>query len=268
MTIRGAIVDLDGTVYRGGELIPGAAAGVCALRDAGVRVVFVSNNPARSPRGFAEKLRGMGVPAEPGEVVTSGTVTAEYLAAEHPDDRFFVVGEQGLVEQLLDADLALTDDTGAADALVASYDRGFEYGDLVDALRVLGRDDTRFFGTDPDRTIPSGDGGLVPGSGAIVGAIAHVVEREPDAVLGKPSEQAARAALDRVEVSASDCLVVGDRLDTDVAMGERAGATTVLVRTGVTDDRALDASAVEPDHVLDSLAGASRLLTDASARST
>lgn len=268
MTFRGAIVDLDGTVYRGGDLIPGADEGVRALREAGVRVVFVSNNPARSPAGFAEKLRGMGVPADPGDIVTSGTVTAEYLAAEHPGDAFFVVGEQGLVDQMLDAGLSLTEDTRAADALVASYDRGFEYGDLVDALRILGRDGTRFFGTDPDRTIPSGDGGLVPGSGAVIGAIAHTTEREPDAVLGKPSEQAAEAALDRLGVPADDCLVVGDRLDTDVAMGERVGAATAVVRTGVTDDRALDASAVEPDYVLDSLADASRLATGADARST
>lgn len=261
MTIRGAIVDLDGTVYRGDGLIPGAADGVRALREAGVRVVFVSNNPARPPASFAEKLRDLGVEADAADVMTSGVVTAEFLADEHADDDLFVVGGDGLRTLLRERDLALTDDPHAADVLVASYDRGFAYDDLVDALRVLRRDGTSFVGTDPDRTIPSSDGELVPGSGAIVGAIAHTTEREPDAVLGKPSERAAAAALDRLGVPAADCLVVGDRLDTDVALGERVGATTAVVRTGVTDDRALDLSGIHPDHVLDSLGAVTRLVS-------
>jgi 4-nitrophenyl phosphatase len=262
MTIRGAILDLDGTVYRGGDLIPGSADAVRALRDAGIGVVFVSNNPARPLSAFAAKLRDLGVEATAEDVITSGVVTAEYLVDEHAADELFVVGGDGFRALLRDANLSLTDDPRAADVLVASYDRGFGYDDLVDALHVLGREGTGFVGTDPDRTIPSGDGELLPGSGAIVGAIAHTTEREPDAVLGKPSERAARAALDRLGVPAKDCLVVGDRLDTDVALGDRVGATTAVVRTGVTDDRALDTSAVKPDHVLDSLAGVTRLLSD------
>lgn len=265
MTIRGAIVDLDGTVYRGGELIPGADEAVRALRDAGVGVVFASNNPARPPAAFAAKLRRLGVGAGADDVITSGAVTAEYLADEHADDDLFVVGGDGFQDLLREAGVSLTDDARSADALVASYDRGFEYDDLVAALRVLRREGTGFVGTDPDRTIPSGDGELVPGSGAVVGAIAHTTEREPDAVLGKPSERAATAALDRLGVAAGDCVVVGDRLDTDVAMGERVGATTAVVRSGVTDDRALDASDVEPDHVLDSLRDVLRVVNAANA---
>ncbi len=261
MTFRGAILDLDGTVYRGGELVPGADEAVRALRDAGVRVAFVSNNPALPPAAFAAKLRGMGVEAAAEDVITSGVVTAEYLADEHAGDDLFVVGGDGLCALLREADCSLTDDPHVADVLVASYDRGFGYDDLVDALRVLGRDGTAFVGTDPDRTIPSSGGELVPGSGAIVGAIAHTTEREPDAVLGKPSERTAVAALDRLGVPAGDCLVVGDRLDTDVALGERVGATTAVVRTGVTDDRALDTSERKPDHVLDSLEDVTGLLS-------
>jgi 4-nitrophenyl phosphatase len=97
------------------------------------------------------------------------------------------------------------------------------------------------------------EGGLKPGSGAIVRAVAGVAERDPDAVLGKPSATTARLLADRLGVPPGDCLLVGDRLDTDVAMGERVGMTTVLVRTGVDGDAALADSDVRPDYVVDSL---------------
>ncbi|MFC7045419.1 HAD-IIA family hydrolase [Halobacteriaceae archaeon GCM10025711] len=252
MTFHGAVVDLDGTVYRGDDLIPGADRGVAALREAGIDVLFFSNNPTRSPAEFAAKLRALGVDADPGDVLTSGVVTAEFLAAEHAGDRLFVVGEDGLRSTLREAGLTTTDTREDADVLVASFDRGFDYDRLTDALRVLQRDDVVFVGTDPDRTIPTGDGCMVPGSGAIIGAIAATTERDPDYVLGKPSQYAVDAARSHLGVPADECLVVGDRLDTDIEMGERAGMTTVLVRTGVSDERTGRGS-VEPDHVVDSL---------------
>jgi 4-nitrophenyl phosphatase len=108
-------------------------------------------------------------------------------------------------------------------------------------------------GTDPDRVIPAPERDI-PGSGAIVNAVAGVAERDPDTVLGKPSEPARRLVLDRLGLPGEDCLVVGDRLDTDVEFGRRAGMTTVLVTTGITDRRRVERSHVEPDHVIDSLA--------------
>jgi 4-nitrophenyl phosphatase len=120
-------------------------------------------------------------------------------------------------------------------------------------MRVLADDSVAFVGTDPDMVIPAADGD-VPGSGAVINAIAGVAGRDPDIVLGKPSRPATDLVLSRIGLPAERCLVVGDRLDTDVAMGAAAGMTTALVRTGVTDDAALAASEVDPDYVLDSLA--------------
>lgn len=260
MPFRAAILDLDGTVYRGDEPIPGAVEGVQALRDAGLDLVFVSNNPTRTPASFARKLGSMGVEASPEEILTSGTVTVAYLAEAHPDAPIFVVGESGLREQFRTAGLELTAEPTRAEVVVVSYDRGFDYEKLTDALHALADGDAAFVGTDPDRVIPAADGTVVPGSGAIVGSVAATTDREPDRVLGKPDPFTTERVLDRLGVRGEDCLLVGDRLDTDVEMGRRTGATTVLVLTGVSDrDDAANARR-PPDHVIASLADVESLL--------
>jgi HAD superfamily hydrolase (TIGR01450 family) len=257
--LRGAIVDLDGTVYRGDSLLPGAEEGIRALRAAGLDVLFFSNNPTRDGAAYVERLRSLGVEARDGEACSAGVVTAEYLADEHPDDAVYLLGSDGVAEILRDHGLALVDEPAAADVLLASWDPEFDYDDMRAALRVpVG---ATFLGTDPDRTFPSEDG-PVPGSGAIIRAVAGVIEREPERVLGKPSAVAAEAALSRLDLPAEECLIVGDRLSTDVALGERAGMTTALVRTGADAESDLDDHPVSPDHVLDSLADAGRLLED------
>jgi 4-nitrophenyl phosphatase len=261
MTYRGVVLDVDGTVVRGDEPIPGAAEGLDRLERAGLSRLFVSNNPTKRPPAYAARLRRAGFDAHPDEIVTAGTITTDYLAEHHPDDALFVVGEDALVEQLTDAGLTVVTDGTTADAVVVSIDRAFDYDRLRAALDACSDEDVTLVGTDPDMVIPAADGD-VPGSGAIINAVAGVVGRDPDVVLGKPSAPVRRAVRDRLGLPAGDCLVVGDRLDTDVALGERAGMTTVLVRTGVTDDRDLERSDVTPDHVLDSLADVGTVLDD------
>jgi len=258
VTYRGAVVDLDGTVVRGGDLLPGAREGVAALREHTESVLFLTNNPTLPASDHARRLRDLGVEASAEDVLTSADATVAYLREHHDGESVFPIAESSIVDQLRAADLLLTDDPEAADVVVAGYDREFHYRDLKDALDAMD-DETAFVGTDPDRTIPSRDG-LEPGSGAIVHAVAGVTDRVPDAVLGKPSETTARLAADRIGVPAEDCLLVGDRLETDVAMGEQAGMTTVLVRTGVDGDDEVADSDVRPDFVLDSLGDVASLL--------
>jgi len=259
MSYRGVVLDVDGTVVRGDEPIPGAAEGLDRLSTAGLDRLFVSNNPTKRPPAYAERLRRAGFDAHPEEIVTAGTVTTTYLADRHPDDALFVVGEGALVEQLTDAGLTVVTDETHADTVVVSIDRAFDYDRLCAALRACDDEDVTIVGTDPDMVIPAAEGD-VPGSGAIINAVAGVVGRDPDIVLGKPSKPARRMIRDRLDLPPRDCLVVGDRLDTDIALGERAGMTTALVRTGVTDDRDLERSDVRPDHVLDSLADVGTIL--------
>ncbi|SFC33161.1 4-nitrophenyl phosphatase [Halobiforma haloterrestris] len=295
---EGAILDVDGTIVRGDQLIPGASDGLRALEDAGVSRLLFSNNPTRGSDHYREKLAPHGVDIGPDRVLTSATVSASYLARNHPDARVYLVGGSRLRSILEDAAVSVTDDPEAADVVLGSFDREFSYGTLGDALRAFeservgenegqaasserranGGTDTDadvdtdadadadtadgpvpFYGTDPDATIPV-ENGTIPGSGAILAAIEAVAGREPDAVLGKPSDVAADAALDRLGVAPESVLVVGDRLDTDIALGNRAGMTTAVVLSGVTDRTTLEESPIQPDYVLESLGEIERLL--------
>jgi len=252
MSYRGIVLDVDGTVVRGDEPIPGAAAGLDAIADANLDRVFLSNNPTARPAAYESRFETAGFAVDREEVFTAGTLTTRYLRDAHAADRLFVIGESGLKDQLRGAGLTLVDEPEAAEALLASIDREFGYESLCDAIVALDRP-IPFIGTDPDTVIPQ-DGPNRPGSGAIIHAIEGVAGREVDRICGKPSALARRTALDYLGHSVDDCLVVGDRLDTDIQLGAAAGMTTVLVRTGVTDAETLAASPVDPDYVLDSLA--------------
>lgn len=264
MTLRGAIIDLDGTVYRGGQLCHGTPAGIRSLRDAGLDLLFFSNNPLKDGDDYVERLTELGLDVSPGEACSSGVVTTEFLAENHSSDRVFCIGADGLREQFRAADLNVIDEPAKADVLVASWTSEFDFGDMRDALAAFD-EETTFLGTDPDRTFPMEGGTIVPGSGAIIGSVAAVVGEQPDAILGKPSEAALKAALDRLDAEPSECLVVGDRLDTDLRMGDRAGMTTVLVLTGVSDRADIDKSDIEPDYVIDSLGEIGTVLDERSA---
>ncbi|WP_459880226.1 HAD-IIA family hydrolase [Halorubrum gandharaense] len=264
MEFRGAVLDVDGTVVRGDEAIPGAPAGYRRLREAGIDTLFVSNNPTKAPPAYVDRLGAAGFDVTESQVFTAGTVTVEYLRDRHADDVLFAIAAPGLLDQFDEAGLTTTEDVDAADALVASMDREFGYDDLRDALWTLERD-VPFIGTDPDVVIPAPQRD-VPGSGAVIGAVATVAERDPDIVLGKPSQPAVGLVRERLPHPPEQCLVVGDRLNTDIELGERAGMTTVLVRTGVTDDATLVESDVEPDYVLDDLGEIDRVLEDGASR--
>jgi len=260
MSYNGIILDVDGTVVRGDEPISGAARGLTAIEAAGLDRVFISNNPVAEPVAYETRFETAGFTVDREEVFTAGTITTEYLQAEHADDRLFVIGDPGLADQLVAADLTLTDEPEAADALVASMDREFGYDTLCDAIVALDQQ-IPFIGTDPDMLIPH-PGYNIPGTGAMLHAIEGITNRKVDLVCGKPSEFARRTVLDYLDCPPQECLVVGDRLDTDIKLGSEAGMTTALVRTGVTDAETLAGSPITPDYVLDSLAGIETIFTD------
>jgi 4-nitrophenyl phosphatase len=259
MTLRGAVVDVDGTVLRGDEALPGAREGLDLLAARGVDRVFVSNNPTARPAAYVDRFERAGIDVDAEEVLTAGVATVAHLNEAHAGERVHVVGEPGLLEQVRAADVEVVESMADADVLLASLERSFDYDRLSEALSALADDSVTFLGTDPDMVIPTADGD-VPGSGAVVNAIAGVAGREPEATLGKPSARLRELALSRLGVQASSCLVVGDRLDTDVALGADAGMTTALVRTGVSGGSAPADGGAEPDYVLDSLSELDRVL--------
>ena len=251
--LEGAVIDLDGTVYLGDRPVDGAREGIERLREAGLELVFLTNNPIEERSVYRDRLRALGIDAATEEIVTAAWIAADYLATTHPEDAALVLGEPALVEELRDAGVDVTSDPDRATVVLASMDRSLEYADIRAALEAFDGDPVpRFYATNPDRTCPTATG-EVPDAAATIGAIEGTTGRELDGVLGKPSRFAAEAACRRLDTTPERCLVVGDRLETDVEMGRTAGMTTALVLSGVTDRDAVSASVIEPDYVLDSL---------------
>ncbi len=248
----GVICDLDGTVYLSGRPIPGAVEALARVRAEGVRVVFVSNNPLRDARSYADRLTGLGIPAEPGDILTSGAVMAAWLREHTPGARVLLLGEDSLRRELETAGATVVDRGVDADVVVASFDRTFTYARWVEAFEGI-RSGARFVATNPDRTCPV-DGGEVPDAGGIIAALETSTRRSVEAVMGKPSPLMLETALRVLRCRASDVLVVGDRIETDVELGHRGGVATALVLTGVTDDDTAAAAYPKPTYVLRSLA--------------
>ena len=215
---RGFIFDLDGTVYLGERLLPGAAAVIAALRAGGQRVCFLSNKPIQSRADYAAKLTRLGVPTQMDEVINSSYVLARYLAREAPGARCFVIGEARLVAELEEAGLKPVDGP-EVDWVVVAFDRTFDYRKLDVALQAVKRHGARLIGTNPDRTCPV-EGGEIPDAAGMIGAVEGVTGRRVDPIVGKPSPIMLAVALERLGLAASECAIVGDRLETDIAMGK------------------------------------------------
>jgi len=244
----GYVFDLDGTVYLGEALLPGAQGTIEALRHAGARVVFLSNNPLKTREHYAAKLTRLGLPTSPDEVINSSWVLARWLAEEASGATLFVIGERPLKEELITAGFRLSEAADEIDFVVASFDRTFGYHKLQVAFDAI-RAGARFVATNADRYCPVPGGGL-PDAGAVIGAVEGCTGQPVEVVVGKPSPITVRAILSRLALPAEACLMTGDRLETDVRMGNRAGMATAVVLTGVTSLEQLDASDVRPDYVL------------------
>lgn len=249
----GYLFDLDGTIYLGEELIPGADRTVAALRERGAKVLFLSNKPIARRATYAEKLSKLGIPATEADVVNSPLAAARYLAAEHPGARVMVIGEQPLLDELTDAGVRLTDAVEDTDILLVSWDRDINYDKLHRAHDALTAG-ARFMATNPDVTCPVEGGRMVPDCGAKIAYLEASTGRELEVMIGKPSPIITKLSLGEVGLQPEECLMTGDRLDTDILMGETGGLDTCLVLTGCTCREDLRASTRNPTHVLDSVA--------------
>lgn len=247
----GFIFDLDGTVYRGERVIPGAPETIAWLRRQGHRVLFISNMALYRRDHFVRKLTDFGIPAEPYDIMFSSVVLADYLALNFANSTVYVIGEEPLKEELLAAGMQISENPEAIEIVVASFDRSFTYEKLDIGFQAL-RLGARFFATNGDATLPV-EGGEVPDAAAMIASLEACSGRTVDLVVGKPSTVVVEMALRRLGVPAESCFMIGDRLETDILMGQRAGMTTALVLTGVTDIAALATSPVRPDHVLDTI---------------
>ena len=248
---RGYIFDMDGVLYRGSEPVPGAAETIERLKKRGRRVVFVSNNSTLSREDYAEKIQEMGLPITEEELIPATYATARHVRERYPAERVYVVGALGLIKELLRAGVRVTQHPSKAGVLVTGSDPEISYQKLSDATSLLLRG-CPWVSTNADKLYPS-ERGILPGTGAVVGALRYITGREP-LIIGKPSKHIMEQALRVLGVPREECLMVGDIIESDVLAGRSVGVDTALVLTGVTRREDLEASEVKPDYVIESIA--------------
>jgi NagD protein len=247
---RGWLFDLDGTIYVGERLVPGAAEVVAALRAEGRRLAFLTNKPLETRADYARKLTRLGIPVDADEVITASLVLARHLRARDPGAPVYVIGEPPLLAEMRAHGFEVRDDERVRWVVIA-FDRTFTYAKLNVALQAV-KGGARLIATNPDRTCPV-EGGEIPDCAGMIAAVEAVTDRKVEAIVGKPSPIILEVALAALGVSAAEAVMVGDRIETDVAMGKRSGLATILVLSGITrpDDPRIPGLA--PDHVIGSV---------------
>jgi 4-nitrophenyl phosphatase len=247
---RSFIIDMDGVIYRGNTCLPFVPEFLQALDDSNIPFLMATNNSTRSPEQFAEKLSGMGIELEPKRILTSSVATRAMLQERYPRGTgVFVVGMQALHDAIY-ADEYFMPAGRDASVVVSGGHFGLTYDELRVACLAI-RDGADWFATNGDNTFPTEEG-IIPGSGAIIAALNAATSTSP-VVVGKPSTGMIEEAMQLMGTSQNETIMLGDRLDTDILAGERAGLPTLLVMTGVTDTAELNASDITPDVVVDDL---------------
>lgn len=258
-SIRGFIFDLDGTVYLSDRALPGAVETIAAIRARGLSVVFISNKPLEPGSVYAAKLTKLGIPATPDDVITSGRVMSHWLAHHVPTARVFVIGEPPLLEEIRQAGIELSQDPAQIDYVVAAFDRTFDYCKWNIAFQAIKFHGAHLVATNADRSCPI-DGGEIPDCAGIIAALEATTQKKCELVAGKPSPLIIQTGVERMGVAAHECLVVGDRLETDMVMGHAAGAKTALVLTGVTRRSDVAQATIQPDYLLENIGEIMKLL--------
>jgi arabinose operon protein AraL len=249
---RGYVFDLDGTVYLGDALLPTVGQTITRLRELGCRTVFLSNNPTHPPEDYAAKLARLGLPTGLSDILVSTQVLVRFLQERMPGARLLVLGEAPLVRALREGGFEVVEDAGQTDAVIASFDRTFAYPKLQGAFDAI-RAGARFFATNGDRYCPVPGGGQ-PDAAAVIAAVEASTGVTCEAIVGKPSHHMSEAVLAMLDLPPADCLITGDRLETDVRMGLDAGMSAAIALTGATTAGMVATSLIRPTYVIERLA--------------
>lgn len=230
------LFDLDGTLYRGGERVPGADRLIAGLQKSGMPCWFVTNNSTKTPEEVTRHLVGLGIPAAQETIVTSALAAAHYVKKHHFGVETFVIGEEGLRTALRDAGLRLMEEGEAnlhAGLVVQGVDRQLTYERLAAGVRHL-MNGAAYVMTNPDRVLPV-EGGFLPGAGSIGAALQAAAGVEP-IIIGKPSRILMDYALEQAGTIPERTWVIGDNPYTDIAAARNVGCPSILVLTGLCDE--------------------------------
>ena len=248
-TIRAFVIDMDGVLYRGQTHLPGARRFLQLLQREQVPYVLLTNNSSLTVTQYVDKLDRMGIDVPPARVMTSAVATAQYLAGQaEPGTPVYMIGMEGLEQALQAEGFVLTDES--PQYVVVGFDTNVTYRQLSAAALAV-RAGAVFIGTNPDLTLPT-ERGLEPGAGSILAAIEAATGVAPK-IIGKPEPGAFEAALAKLGTRPDETAMLGDRLETDIVGGAKAGLRTILVLTGATARDDLAGAEIEPDMVFDNL---------------
>ncbi len=247
-SIQNLIIDMDGVLWHGDKPMPQLPEFFVKLRHLGIRFVLATNNAAKSGADFTAKLASMGVTVAVEEILTSSQATANFLAQSAPKAQIYVVGEDGLKDELRAKGLRVVEpaDWDLADHVVVGIDRTLTYAKLSDACLLIRRG-AKFIATNPDVTFP-GERGIVPGNGAIVQLLRVSSDVEP-LFIGKPQPTMMMQSMTRMGGTVANTAVLGDRLDTDILGGINAGLTCIMVTSGVNTRADVANGTIKPDYI-------------------
>lgn len=245
------IFDMDGVIYRTKEPIPSGIRAVQKLRSLGKQVVFLTNNSSKSRESYQELLSQLGIKCEIKDIFTSGYLTAQILSSLYPSAKIFVIGEEGLISELklegfkiLNEEFPEIENSESiptdfrADLVVVGWDRKVTYNKFRTAM-VLIKNGAKFYATNDDASFPAPNNQLWPGTGAIIAFLSTALSQKPENIIGKPNPEGILSILRINNTLPNDAVLIGDRLNTDILGGNRAGITTIAVETGINNKQDL-----------------------------
>lgn len=245
------LIDLDGTLYRGKEVIPDAPDFIRWLEETGRKYLYVTNNSTRTPEQVAAHLQSFGIPAEAQHVLTTSQTAAKYIQADthgRSGVKAYILGETGLQRALEDVGVTITAE--GAEYVVQGMDRALTYDKLKTASLLI-QGGATFITTNIDKMLPTEEG-FLPGSGSLMIALQTASGKDP-IVMGKPEARMIEVALEQLGVSKEQAVVVGDNLETDILAGFQAGVRTALVLSGYSKREQVEAAKGKPTVIFESL---------------
>jgi 4-nitrophenyl phosphatase len=251
--IKALILDMDGVIWKGDAPIGDLPAIFKRIRGRGLKFVFATNNGTKTPEEYQQKLAELGVDIEPAQVVTSAMGIAFLLAQKHPrGTKIFMIGEEGIRAALDEKGFEIlgVENATEAEAVVMGIDRGVNFQKIAEAT-LLVRAGRPFYTTNTDRTFPT-PRGEIPGSGAWLSVVTTATGVEP-IVAGKPFPYLMKLSLEKLGAKKEETLVIGDRLETDIAAGQSVGCPTALVLSGVSTKEQSEVWKPAPDIIAGSL---------------
>ena len=243
------ISDMDGVIYHGNNLLPGAADFVRMLEKKQLKYLFLTNSSERTPRELAEKLARLGVTVAPEHFYTSALATADFLFRQKPGCSVFAIGETGLTNALYEKGITMNDVD--PDYVVIGETRTYSFERLEKAVHLV-LNGAKLIGTNPDLTGPT-EKGIVPATGSLIAPI-ELSTGKKAYFIGKPNPFMMRRAVKFLDATSKDTVIIGDRMDTDIIAGVEAEVDTVLVLSGVTRREDVDRFAYTPKYIMSGLA--------------